>query len=66
MFHKRFFLIAVGISSLALAGCVMTREQTARAAVDRLVSELVEICANTYIFCIHSAATDWDDLKLFW
>jgi hypothetical protein len=32
--------------------------------VDKLVDELVEIGANTYSFCIHAQATDWDDLKL--
>jgi hypothetical protein len=32
--------------------------------VTRLVDELVELHANTYSFCIHNYATDWDDLKL--
>ena len=32
--------------------------------VDRLIAELVELHANTYSFCIHRYATDWDDLKL--
>jgi len=45
--------------------CSVPRLPNGRADVDRLVSELVEIHANTYSFCIHSAATDWDDLKLF-
>jgi hypothetical protein len=29
-----------------------------------LVNELVDVGANTYSFCIHAQATDWDDLKL--
>jgi hypothetical protein len=32
--------------------------------VDRLIAQLVELHANTYSFCIHGYATDWDDLKL--
>jgi hypothetical protein len=32
--------------------------------IERLVAELVEIHANTYCFCIHGWATDWDDLQL--
>jgi hypothetical protein len=45
--------------------CRAPRKADGRADVDRLVSELVDIRANTYSFCIHSSATDWDDLKLF-
>ena len=45
--------------------CRAPRKADARADLDRLVSELVDIRANTYSFCIHSSATDWDDLKLF-
>ena len=31
---------------------------------DKLLNELVAVHANTYSFCIHSAPTDWDDLKV--
>jgi hypothetical protein len=31
---------------------------------DKLLNELVAVHANTYSFCVHSAATDWDDLKI--
>src|SRR5258706_2604937 len=44
--------------------CSARRKADGRVDVDRLISELVEIHANTYSFCIHSHATDWDDLKL--
>src|SRR5262245_38510315 len=44
--------------------CSAPRKPDGRVDVDRLVSELVDIHANTYSFCIHSAATDWDDLQL--
>jgi hypothetical protein len=44
--------------------CSAPRKADGRVDVDRLISELVEIHANTYSFCIHAAATDWDDLKL--
>ena len=37
------------------------RKADGRVDVDRLISELVEIHANTYSFCIHQSATDWDD-----
>src|SRR3954471_19211424 len=36
-----------------------------RVDVERLVNELVDVHANTYSFCIHTAATDWDDFQLF-
>lgn len=45
--------------------CSAPRLPNGRVDVDRLVSELVEIHANTYSFCIHPAATDWEDLKVF-
>jgi hypothetical protein len=45
--------------------CSVPRKPDGRADIDRLVSELTDIHANTYSFCIHSAATDWDDFKLF-
>jgi hypothetical protein len=32
--------------------------------VERLVSELTDLHANTYSFCIHTYSTDWEDLKL--
>lgn len=44
--------------------CRAPRTADARVDVDRLVAELVELRANTYSFCIHNYATDWDDLKL--
>ena len=44
--------------------CSAPRKPDGRVDVDRLISELAEIHANTYSFCIHSHATDWDDLKL--
>src|ERR1051325_1615086 len=44
--------------------CSAPRKADGRVDVDRLISELLEVHANTYSFCIHSAATDWDDLKL--
>jgi hypothetical protein len=44
--------------------CSAPRKADGRVDVDKLVNELVEIGANTYSFCIHAQATDWDDLKL--
>jgi hypothetical protein len=44
--------------------CSAPRKPDGRIDIDRLVSELVDIGANTYSFCIHASATDWDDLKL--
>jgi len=44
--------------------CSDPRIADGRVDVDKLVDELVEIGANTYSFCIHAQATDWDDLKL--
>jgi hypothetical protein len=44
--------------------CHAPRTTGQRVDVDRLVSELVDLHANTYSFCIHGYATDWDDLKL--
>jgi len=44
--------------------CSAPRKADGRVDVDRLVSELVDVGANTYSFCIHSAASDWDDLQL--
>lgn len=45
--------------------CRAPRQADGRVDVDRLVAELADINANTYSFCIHGWATDWDDLKLF-
>jgi len=45
--------------------CSVPRKPDGRADVDKLVSELSDVRANTYSFCIHTAATDWDDFKLF-
>jgi len=44
--------------------CSAPRKADKRVDVDRLIAQLVELHANTYSFCIHSYATDWDDLKL--
>src|SRR5438132_930996 len=60
---------APGARAQALRGtratyCNAPRGPEGRVDVDRLISELVESHANTYSFCIHRAATDWDDLKL--
>jgi hypothetical protein len=44
--------------------CSAPRKVDKRVDVDRLIAELVDIHANTYSFCIHGFATDWDDLKL--
>ena len=44
--------------------CRAPRKPDGRVDVERLISELVEIHANNYSFCIHQSATDWDDLKL--
>ena len=45
--------------------CSAPRQADGRVDVDRLIAQLVELHANTYSFCIHGHATDWDDLKLF-
>src|SRR4051812_47214619 len=45
--------------------CSVPRKKDGRMDADKLVAELVDLHANTYSFCIHSAATDWDDFKLF-
>jgi hypothetical protein len=44
--------------------CNPPRLPTGRVDVDRLVTELVDLGANTYSFCIHRAGTDWEDLQL--
>jgi hypothetical protein len=44
--------------------CSAPRKADTRVDVDRLMAQLVDLHANTYSFCIHSYATDWDDLKL--
>ena len=44
--------------------CSAPRNADKRVDVDRLIAQLVELHANTYSFCIHGYATDWDDLKL--
>jgi hypothetical protein len=45
--------------------CRAPHLENGRVDVERLVNELADIHANTYSFCIHTAATDWDDLQLF-
>jgi hypothetical protein len=44
--------------------CSAPRKPDGRVDVDRLISQLVDIGANTYSFCVHSAPTDWEDLQL--
>jgi hypothetical protein len=44
--------------------CSPPRKADSRVDVDRLIAELADIHDNTYSFCIHGYATDWDDLKL--
>lgn len=44
--------------------CRAPRQADYHVDVERLIAELVELRANTYSFCIHNYATDWDDLKL--
>ena len=55
---------AQSLRGLRATYCNAPRKADGRVDVDRLISELVECHANTYSFCIHRAATDWDDLKL--
>jgi len=45
--------------------CGAPRRADRRVDVEKLLAELVELRANTYSFCIHAEATDWDDLKRF-
>jgi len=45
--------------------CAAPRLKNSRADIHRLVDELADVHANTYSFCIHRAATDWDDLQQF-
>src|ERR1051325_1761650 len=44
--------------------CNAPRKADGRVDVEKLVGELVEVGANTYSFCIHTHATDWEDLRL--
>ena len=41
------------------------RGKDGRVDIPRLISELVDIRANTYHWLINHAATDWDDLQRF-
>ena len=45
--------------------CHAPRKADHRVDADKLVAELVDLRADTYSFCIHAEATDWDDLILF-
>lgn len=45
--------------------CHPPRLKNGRADIQLLVDQLVDVHANTYSFCIHNAATDWDDLQQF-
>jgi hypothetical protein len=58
--HQR----AQGILHTRATYCSAPRKADGRVDVDKLVAELVDVGANTYSFCIHASATDWDDLKL--
>lgn len=60
---------AAALRAQALIGtratyCRAPRNADHRVDVDKLIAELTELRANTYSFCIHAWATDWDDLKL--
>ena len=64
------FHSAAAVRAKALVGtqatyCRAPRKADNRVDVDTLVAELVELKANTYSFCIHAQAKDWDDLVLF-
>jgi hypothetical protein len=53
-----------------LRGCIGTYDNTPRLAsgrmdIPKLISELVDLRANTYNFFIAQHTNDWDDLKLF-
>ena len=41
------------------------RLENGRVDCSKLISELLDIHANSYNYLIHQAATDWDDLKIF-
>lgn len=45
--------------------CNAPRLKSGRIDIQRLADELADAHANTYSFCIHAAATDWDDLQQF-
>lgn len=45
--------------------CNAPRLKNGRIDIQRLTDELADAHANTYSFCIHAAATDWDDLQQF-
>ena len=45
--------------------CSALRKADGRIDIERLIRQLVELRANTYSFCLHAAATDWEDLQLF-
>jgi hypothetical protein len=55
---------AAAIKDTLATYCGAPRDKTGRVDVDRLVAQLSDLHANTYSFCIHQYATDWDDLKL--
>src|SRR5689334_3450995 len=56
---------AARLSGTRATYCSVPRKPDGRADLDKLVAELLDLGANTYSFCIHSAATDWDDFQLF-
>ena len=43
--------------------CNVPRKAAGRVDVNRLMTELKQLHANTYSFCIHTHATDWEDLQ---
>jgi hypothetical protein len=45
--------------------CNAPRLKSGHVDIQRLTDELADAHANTYSFCIHNAATDWDDLQQF-
>src|SRR5689334_21682378 len=56
---------AAGLKGTRATYCSAPRKPDGRIDVDRLVSELVDVGANTYSFCIHVSSNDWQDSKLF-
>jgi hypothetical protein len=59
---------AVSIRSFQLRGtratyCRAPRKADTSVDVDALISQLEELHANTYSFCIHGYTNDWEDLK---
>ncbi|HSU57107.1 MAG TPA: hypothetical protein VLT36_23905 [Candidatus Dormibacteraeota bacterium] len=56
---------APGLKGTRATYCSAPRKPDGHINVDRLVTELVDVGANTYSFCIHVSSNDWQDFKLF-